>query len=241
MKRWWRSGLAATVLILLVATPAWGHVTVQPNEVQAGTFQRFVVQVPSENPDAPTTKIEVKFPKQVQFVSFEPVAGWTHSVQMVKLAKPIKTDEGDTIDQAVGSATWSGGEIKPGDFQEFPFSALVPDDATTLTFPAIQSYSNGDVVRWIGGPGAEEPAARVSAIDLGTSEEQGPLTALSNLQKKVSAMESSQEQSQPQTRAPAEESGSSNSLLSWIAIAVSAVALVVALVGRRGGTGTSRT
>jgi periplasmic copper chaperone A len=38
----------------------------------------------------------------------------------------------------------------------------VPDKAgSTLAFPAVQTYSSGEVVRWIGPPDAEEPAPQV--------------------------------------------------------------------------------
>jgi uncharacterized protein len=32
---------------------------------------------------------------------------------------------------------------------------------TTLTFKAIQTYTNGEVTRWIGPPGSEEPAPQL--------------------------------------------------------------------------------
>lgn len=35
-----------------------------------------------------------------------------------------------------------------------------PDE--TLTFPALQTYEGGEVVRWIGDPDAEEPAPTVA-------------------------------------------------------------------------------
>jgi uncharacterized protein len=39
---------------------------------------------------------------------------------------------------------------------------VIPGKAgQTLTFKALQTYSNGDVVRWIGAPDADEPAPRV--------------------------------------------------------------------------------
>jgi hypothetical protein len=41
----------------------------------------------------------------------------------------------------------------------------MPEDAAageTLTFPALQTYDSGEVVRWIGPPDADEPAAEVT-------------------------------------------------------------------------------
>jgi uncharacterized protein len=37
----------------------------------------------------------------------------------------------------------------------------MPEKPSTLTFKALQTYSNGEVVRWIGPPDADEPAPQV--------------------------------------------------------------------------------
>jgi len=48
---------------------------------------------------------------------------------------------------------WSGGRIAPGQFQDFSVSAdPLPQGVSQLAFKAIQTYSNGDVVRWIDVP-----------------------------------------------------------------------------------------
>ena len=58
--------------------------------------------------------------------------------------------------------TWEGSEIAPGEFDEFGMSAKVPADQKTLVFPATQTYSNGEVVHWIGAPDSDTPAPRVT-------------------------------------------------------------------------------
>jgi uncharacterized protein len=87
-----------------------------------------------------------------------------------KLAKPVKTEEGEVSEQ-VSRITWTGGKIAPGQFQDFPLSVQVPGKAgDTLTFKAIQTYDNGDVVRWIGAPDSEEPAPQVKVTAASESE-----------------------------------------------------------------------
>ena len=76
---------------------------------------------------------------------------------MVKLAKPVTNDEGETVTERIDTVTWEGGKIAPGEFDEFGMSAKVPADETTLVFPATQTYSNGEVVRWIGAPDSTLP------------------------------------------------------------------------------------
>ena len=147
----------------LVAVPAaWGHVTVNPNQVPAGSEARFDVRVPNEEQSADTTKLTVQFPEGVNFVSFQPKAGWTRTVTMKKLAKPVTSDDG-TVTERVATVSWSGGKIAPGEFDEFGFSATVPDTAgAVLVFPTVQTYSNGKVVHWVGNASADEPAPRVT-------------------------------------------------------------------------------
>ena len=49
---------------------------------------------------------------------------------------------------------------RPGQFRDFPISVQIPGKAgDTLTFKALQTYSNGEVVRWIGATDADARAA----------------------------------------------------------------------------------
>ncbi|QZL06878.1 YcnI family protein [Streptomyces sp. BHT-5-2] len=80
--------------------------------------------------------------------------GWTAQVKTSKLKNPIKTDDG-TINEAVSEITWSKGKIEPGQYRDFSVAlGQHPDDADQLAFKALQTYSDGKVVRWI-----EEPKA----------------------------------------------------------------------------------
>ena len=143
--------LAAGAALVLPATAAFAHVTVNPREATQGSYAKLAFRVPNERDDANTTQLEVNFPADHPFasVSIRPQPGWTYAVEKTHLATPIKSDDGEITD-AVSKITWSGGAIKPGEFNEFEVSlGPLPDDADSLTFKAIQTYSNGDVVRWI--------------------------------------------------------------------------------------------
>jgi periplasmic copper chaperone A len=161
--------IAAAVFVatLAVAAAASAHVTLQPSEAPAGGFARLDVRVPNERDDAGTIKVEVRFPPGFADVSTEPVPGWTVTENKRKLAKPVVTDEGDKLTEEIDTVTWTGdrkaGIIKPGEFQDFGLSVALPDKpGTKLTFKALQTYTGGEVVRWIGGPDAEEPAPQVA-------------------------------------------------------------------------------
>ncbi|MGW5687751.1 YcnI family copper-binding membrane protein [Nonomuraea sp. NPDC003754] len=147
---------AATALSLGLAVPALAHVTVNPGTAEQGGFTKVAFRVPNERDDASTTKIEVSFPVDhpLAFVSVKPVPGWEVKVTEGKLPKPVKTEYGD-LTEAVTKVVWSGGQIKPGQFQEFEVSmGQLPTDTDRLVFPTSQTYSGGEVVKW-----ADEPTA----------------------------------------------------------------------------------
>jgi periplasmic copper chaperone A len=172
-----------TALVALLAAPAAsGHVTLNPREEEAGAFARFAVRVPNERPNASTTEISMQFPETVISASFIDVPGWERTVEMVPLDEPIEEEGEDPITERIGTVTWTGGEVEPGEFVEFGVSFQVPEDASgALLFPATQTYSNGEVVRWIAPEEeADTPAPRVevaaaTAAEGTTTEETGTI------------------------------------------------------------------
>ncbi len=146
---------------LLFAIPALAHITVSPGSAQAGSAAVLTFHVPNEEASAYTSRVDVQVPTDhpIAQLLVQPVAGWTISVKTVTLAKPLVTDDGQ-FTQAVSEVIWSGGRIAPGQFQDFSLSAdPLPQGVSQLAFKAIQTYSNGDVVRWIDlrQPGQAEP------------------------------------------------------------------------------------
>jgi uncharacterized protein YcnI len=159
-------GLLVAALILPASTQA--HVTLQPREQPADEFVRANVRVPNERDNAATNKVQVQFPDGFYFASYEPVRGWRGRITTEKLPEPVASPEGhgDEITEQVTRATFTATDaeaaIGPGQFRDFGLSLRTPKKpGTTLTFKAVQTYDNGEVVRWIGAPDSEEPAPRV--------------------------------------------------------------------------------
>jgi uncharacterized protein YcnI len=156
-------------IALGLAPPAWGHVTVSPSSAIAGSFTLLEIRVPNEEQSANTVKIDVKLPDGFAEASYQPVPGWTVEVRKRKLTTPIQTDDGP-VSEEVTEIIWTGdgseaGKISPGQFMDFPLQVQIPDAAgQTLTFPAIQTYDDGLIVRWIGPVGADQPAPRLSVM-----------------------------------------------------------------------------
>lgn len=154
------AGFAAGA-VLLLAGPAFAHVTVSPGDAEKGSYTTVNFKVPNERDDASTVKLEVTIPTDHPLASVmpQPVPGWDVKVTTSKLDKPVEM-HGEKVDTAVSKVTWSGGEIKPGTFQQFPLSVgQLPENADQLVFKTLQTYSNKEIVRWIEVPtdGAAEP------------------------------------------------------------------------------------
>ncbi len=148
------AGLAGAVAVaLLVVSPAAAHVTVNPREAEQGSFTKLTFRMPNERDIASSVQLEVIFPERqpLSSVSVKPQLGWTYQVDKVKLPKPIDV-EGRQITETVSKITWTaqqGFAVKPGEFAEFEVSAgRLPADKQ-MVFKAIQTYDNGEVVRWI--------------------------------------------------------------------------------------------
>jgi uncharacterized protein YcnI len=150
-------------IVVVVAGPAWAHVTISPDSAPKGSDAVLAFNVPDESDTLSTTQVAIFFPTDnpIAEALVAPIPGWTAKVDTMKVTKEIQTDAGP-VTEAVKSVTWSGGKIEPGDFQQFTVSVGLPD-AESLQFKTLQTYSDGSVTRWIedtpaGGPEPEHPA-----------------------------------------------------------------------------------
>jgi uncharacterized protein len=159
------AAVGATALVAPAAAQA--HLTLDPSSAPAGADTEEVVRVPNESETASTIKVDVQLPPGFVSASYEAKPGWKVRVVRQKLAKPVQTDDGP-VSEEVRRITWTSdgsaqGRIAPGQFMDFPLAVTIPGKAgDTLTFKALQTYSDGKVVRWIGPAGSDEPAAQVA-------------------------------------------------------------------------------
>ncbi|MFC7383274.1 YcnI family copper-binding membrane protein [Sphaerisporangium rhizosphaerae] len=168
----------ALALVTGLALPALAHVTINPGTAEKGGFTKVAFRVPNERDNASTTKLVIDLPVDhpLPFVSVRPVPGWKAEVTETKLPKAVPSKYGD-ITEAVTRITWSGGKIGPKQFQEFEVSmGFLPEDTDQLLFPATQTYSNGEVVKWADEPKAdgseaEHPVPTLKLVAAGTQED----------------------------------------------------------------------
>ncbi|RSM74913.1 hypothetical protein DMB66_00590 [Actinoplanes sp. ATCC 53533] len=225
------AGMVAAFTLAL-AVPASAHVTVNPNTAVQGGYAKLTFRVPNESDTASTTKVEVNLPADTPFasVSLKPVAGWTMAPVKSKLAKPVEA-HGTQLTEAVTKITWTAvgdAAIKPGQFQEFDVSVGPLPEVPQVVFKALQTYSDGNVVRWIDEPTTdgtepEKPAPVLKLTAAGATD----AAAGSGAAPTVVA------------EAPAEEDGTA----SWagvVGIGLGLAALVLGLLAyRRSGQGAT--
>ncbi len=147
--------LASCFLVsVVVASPAWAHITVHPSTLPAGSSDiELTFRVPNERDNANTVKAQVFFPTNLPLLTVDvlPIPGWSSVVQTQSLAKPVQTDDGP-VSQIVTDVTWTatGPGIEPGQYEDFEVAAgSVPNKTGQLVFKALQTYSSGEIVRWI--------------------------------------------------------------------------------------------
>jgi len=132
-----------TLLGLVVVPVAAAHVEPSPEKVPAGSVSKITLSAEGEE-SVPAVKLTVQMPTGVTDVVAHPTPGWKHSVN------------GRIV-------TWSGGKIPHGADGKFAFSAKMPDSpGRVLVFPALVTYQDGKIVRWIGAETSDTPAPRVT-------------------------------------------------------------------------------
>ena len=170
-------GAALALLLVPFAGPAAAHVTVQAPDAQQGGFTKLTFRTPTER-DVPTTQLEIAFPEDqpLAYVNVKPHAGWTYQVTKAAPTQPFEAF-GEPVEEVVSRVVWTadpGMGINAGEFDEFEVSAGPLPEAESMVFKALQTYANGEVVRWIEEPveGGEEPEYPAPVLELAPAGEQ---------------------------------------------------------------------
>ncbi|MFG1604676.1 YcnI family protein [Actinoplanes sp. NPDC049265] len=230
--------VSVAALTLAIAAPASAHVTVSSANAAQGGYAKATFRVPNESDTASTTKVEVTLPIQnapVASVSIRPVPGWTAAVTKSPLAKPLD-NHGTQIKEAVSKITWTAAAdaaIKPGQFQEFDVSLGPLPEVDQMVFKTLQTYSDGNVVRWIDEPaaGGEEPESPAPVLKLAKAAPEGGAAPAAASGPAVSAQ-----------AAPAAETSNTGTALGLAGLALGVIALIIALLAfRRASTPAATT
>jgi uncharacterized protein YcnI len=162
-------------------------VTISPETATQGGDATLSFQVPNEMDNAVTTKVQVFFPsaQPLASVAIKPHPGWSYQVTTRKLSTPISSDDG-SVSQVVSRVTWRADSrqsaIQPGEFDSFDISVGPLPKSSTMVFKTLQTYSNGQIVRWIDPTtsGAGEPQHPAPTLTL-VPEGQGTTSATTDM------------------------------------------------------------
>jgi uncharacterized protein YcnI len=157
-KVWFSLPLLVVSMTIAATGVAGAHVVVEPEEVEVGGYEKFVVSVPTEK-EIPTTEIRVEVPEGFTVSGVQPVPGWEYEFE----------EEGGVVT----AISWSGGQIRDREFQEFAFQAQAPEEPGEFSFKAAQTYEDGSVVEWAGPEDSEEPASVVAVVSGESTEDHG--------------------------------------------------------------------
>jgi uncharacterized protein len=177
---------AAAAAVGLTALPALAHVTVSSPGATQGGFGVLTFRMPNEVDNANATGLKVQLPADAPLasVAVKPVPGWSYTVKEAKLATPLKDDDGNTVTDYPSEIDWkaTAGGIKPGEYVDFDLSVGPLPKTPSMTFKAIQTYSDGTVVSWIDVPAAgstEEPEHAAPILQLAAAGATAPASAAS--------------------------------------------------------------
>jgi uncharacterized protein YcnI len=147
--------VAAAIFVIALPALVFAHAVVYPKASTPGAYERYTLRVPNEK-NVPTTRIELRFSRDVRVSSFADVPGWR--LQVI-------TDSAG----AVTGAVWTG-TLPPKRFAELPFVAVNPKTPGTISWPTIQTYADGQVVEWTGVEGSKTPASstQIAAVSAST-------------------------------------------------------------------------
>lgn len=164
-----RSGIAAgsaLLLALLAVNVASAHAGIEPSVAAPSSNITLRMVVPNEK-DVATTQLRLEFPPELIISRFQPKPGWQRTVD--------KDNAGRVV-----AATWSGGLIAPGEYDEFTFIARTPKTPGKLFFKAYQTYAGGEVVEWINTTGEDRPAPVIDVVTGATGAESGGGPSIEN-------------------------------------------------------------
>ena len=136
-----RAAMMAAALVLGSGV-AQAHVTVWPQQSQAGAGERYTVRVPTEG-QVTTTSVELEMPEGVAVSGVLVGAGYTYEARR----------EGTRI----VVITWKQ-DIKAGEYGEFVFFARNPN-ASRIAWKVRQRFADGTSADWVGVEGDRRPAS----------------------------------------------------------------------------------
>lgn len=217
-------------LALAVPLSASAHVTLDDNTAEPGAYTLVDIKVPNESATTSTTRVVLTLPADTPFISvrYVPVPGWT--TELVKTTLPEAVTVGDLeVTEAVTSVIWTaaGEGIPDGALEVFPLSLGPVPDTGSILLSVDQTYSDGRTVSWSDpDPEADHPAPVLYVNDEPAGDHHGASAdATAHAEHDASADAAAD--------AAASDPDTLARVLGGAGLVLGAVAVVIAVVGRR--------
>lgn len=217
--RTWSTAILAGAVLAVAAPAASAHVQLSPAVAAPNDPILVTVLVPNERPES-TVKVSLKVPKGVLPFSFGDSPGWKRTM--------VEASDGST-DQIV----WTGKLASDG-LARFEFLAGTPETAGKLEWKALQEYEGGQIDRWIGAEGSENPAPVMTI-----SEDAPRQNAGGEGGGAESSADNSASASKP-TGSGSSDSNASEDNTDWVTRGIAIAALLVAIAGLGAALGSAR-
>jgi uncharacterized protein YcnI len=168
------AALTSVALVGSLTGTAFAHVTVNAPGASQGGYTKMTFRMPTER-DVASTQLEVAFPAEHPLPSarVKPQPGWTYEIVTEPLDEPLEL-HGREVTERVARIIWkaTGPGVGATEFAEFEVSTGPLPETDRLVIPALQTYADGEVVRWIEEPveGAEEPEHPAPVLQLAAAE-----------------------------------------------------------------------
>lgn len=141
------SSIAALAAIMMSATPASAHVSLEKAEAPVGAGYKAVLKVPHGCKGSPTTKVEVTIPEGYIGVKPMPKPGWKLATTKGPFAATYEFYHGAKLGQGVKTVTWSDGELPDDYYDEFVVNGFLARElrpSSTLYFKVVQTCAKGE-------------------------------------------------------------------------------------------------
>jgi uncharacterized protein YcnI len=207
---WLRASMVTSALLIALQGIASAHVGVYPNQVAANASEIFTLRVPNEK-EIPTVKVKVEVPTGFTVSRVQPLPGWNYEF--------TKDAAG-----AITAITWSGGEIKNGEFMQFIFQGKAPKDAGKFSWKSYQTYQDGSVAEWTGASDSKSPASTMTVTPAAATGDSHGATTPPATTPKV-------EETKPAE--PVKTESKASDWAGWGGLALGAVAVLLALFKKK--------
>jgi uncharacterized protein YcnI len=169
------AGGAGLGLAVALSASAAAHVSIEEDEVVAGSSAIVTLAFSHGCEGSPTTQVRIQMPESIPTVSPTINANWDVEKVTETLDTPIEGSHGEQITERVSEVVYTARTPVPDGFRDtFELSITVPDAVgQTIYFPTIQTCETGESA-WIEIPAEgqdhdelESPAPGVTVVAAG--------------------------------------------------------------------------